>query len=150
MNTLANPSDYQQLASRFASMTPQDQPRWGKMNGYQMLRHVADAIRIPLGEIQVNERTSFLWQTVMKWAALWYPRPWPHNIPTRPQLDMCALGVTTGDFELARQDALNQLNHLHHAQLEGARHPFFGNLTRAEWMRWGWLHNDHHLRQFGR
>jgi len=28
--------------------------------------------------------------------------------------------------------------------------PIFGPLTRAEWLRWGYLHADHHLRQFGR
>jgi hypothetical protein len=29
-------------------------------------------------------------------------------------------------------------------------HPFFGPMSRKEWMRWGYLHADHHLRQFGR
>ena len=28
-------------------------------------------------------------------------------------------------------------------------HPFFGDMSEAEWMRWGYLHCDHHLRQFG-
>jgi hypothetical protein len=30
-----------------------------------------------------------------------------------------------------------------------ARHPIFGELTEREWMRWGYLHTDHHFRQFG-
>ncbi len=29
-------------------------------------------------------------------------------------------------------------------------HPFFGAMSRQEWLRWGYLHADHHLRQFGR
>jgi hypothetical protein len=29
-----------------------------------------------------------------------------------------------------------------------ATHPFFGPLTREEWMIWGYRHIDHHLRQF--
>jgi hypothetical protein len=28
-------------------------------------------------------------------------------------------------------------------------HPIFGAMTEEEWMRWGYLHMDHHLRQFG-
>jgi hypothetical protein len=32
---------------------------------------------------------------------------------------------------------------------EFARHPIFGELTEWEWMRWGYLHADHHFRQFG-
>jgi hypothetical protein len=29
-------------------------------------------------------------------------------------------------------------------------HPFFGSMQHADWMRWGYLHADHHLRQFNR
>jgi hypothetical protein len=29
------------------------------------------------------------------------------------------------------------------------RHPILGPMTRAHWMRWAFLHTDHHLRQFG-
>jgi len=28
-------------------------------------------------------------------------------------------------------------------------HPFFGEMSERDWMKWGWLHMDHHLRQFG-
>jgi hypothetical protein len=26
----------------------------------------------------------------------------------------------------------------------------FGPMSERDWMRWGYLHADHHLRQFGR
>ena len=29
-------------------------------------------------------------------------------------------------------------------------HPFFRSMQHADWMRWGYLHADHHLRQFNR
>jgi hypothetical protein len=28
-------------------------------------------------------------------------------------------------------------------------HPLLGTMSDAAWMRWGYLHVDHHLRQFG-
>jgi hypothetical protein len=28
-------------------------------------------------------------------------------------------------------------------------HPIFGALSQKGWLRWGYLHMDHHLRQFG-
>jgi hypothetical protein len=28
-------------------------------------------------------------------------------------------------------------------------HPIFGRMSEAAWLRWGYLHVDHHLRQFG-
>ena len=32
---------------------------------------------------------------------------------------------------------------------DGRCHPIFGRLSRTAWLRWGYLHIDHHLRQFG-
>ena len=29
-------------------------------------------------------------------------------------------------------------------------HPMFGRMDTRNWMRWGYLHADHHVRQFGR
>ena len=29
-------------------------------------------------------------------------------------------------------------------------HAMFGTMSPEDWMRWGYLHTDHHLRQFGR
>jgi hypothetical protein len=28
-------------------------------------------------------------------------------------------------------------------------HPMFKKMSEGQWMRWGYLHMDHHLRQFG-
>jgi hypothetical protein len=28
-------------------------------------------------------------------------------------------------------------------------HPIFGKMSETDWMRWAYLHVDHHLRQFG-
>jgi hypothetical protein len=28
-------------------------------------------------------------------------------------------------------------------------HPILGSMSRANWLRWAYLHIDHHLRQFG-
>jgi hypothetical protein len=35
-----------------------------------------------------------------------------------------------------------------HPSLEREPHPVFGPMTRVDWLRWGYLHVDHHLRQF--
>ena len=29
------------------------------------------------------------------------------------------------------------------------RHPLFDEMSERDWLRWGYLHTDHHLRQFG-
>jgi hypothetical protein len=55
------------------------------------------------------------------------------------------------DFKDDRRQLLTVLNR----DCDGRRdlsipHPFFVRLTRAEWLRWGCLQADHHLRQFAR
>jgi hypothetical protein len=149
MHTLAREFDYGSLVVRLATISPHDAARWGRMNVYQMLCHVACAISVPLGETQATPLHSLRWRT-LKWPALWYPKPWPPNVPTHPEIDQCALGIIMGDFTAARLRAQRQLGRLHSAYVAGARHPLFGKLNQKEWMRWGWLHTDHHLRQFGR
>jgi hypothetical protein len=32
---------------------------------------------------------------------------------------------------------------------EWAAHPLFGPMSDQDWLRWGYLHADHYLRQFG-
>jgi hypothetical protein len=150
MRTLAARATSDHLKTRLSALQAHDAARWGRMNAYQMLRHLTDAILVPLGEKQVSERSRLFERTLMKWGGLWVPTHWPQNVPTPPEIDMCQLGVYHGDFEAARQDTLHQLARLHTTSVGGARHPFFGPLSQKEWMRWGWLHTDHHLRQFGR
>jgi len=86
----------------------------------------------------------------MKWAALYLPLNWPKGVPTRLEIDQCRLNAQKDDFESDRQTAIALVPRLRDAELEGKRHPGFGPLTSAQWMRWGWLHADHHLRHFGR
>jgi hypothetical protein len=31
----------------------------------------------------------------------------------------------------------------------GHLHPVFGRISGSAWLRWAYLHADHHLRQFG-
>jgi hypothetical protein len=150
MKTLADEVDFNTLATRLASVTPSDQRHWGRMNPCQMLLHLSDAIRVPLGEKLVSEKIGLLERTVIKWGAFWFPAPWPKNFPTRPEIDQCLLGLTGGNFTAIQANALEQLTRLRTANVAGVYHPMFGRLTQWEWMRWGWLHTDHHLRQFGR
>lgn len=150
MRTLAEECAYRDLAARLGTVTIRDRACWGRMNVYQMLRHVAVANRVPLGEIEVGDCSSRFRRTVIKWGALYSPTPWPKNAQTLPEFDQCRLGLVDGDFEAARREVLDQLGRLHVAEIEGIRHPLFGVMTPWQWQRCLWLHADHHLRQFGR
>ncbi|MBV8438346.1 MAG: DUF1569 domain-containing protein [Silvibacterium sp.] len=151
MRTLANADDAQLIVERLNTVRPDDAGRWGRMNSHQMLRHLAGSMRVPLGEIKVSDaEVRHLQRVVLKWAALYVPLKWRPNFPTRPEIDQCSLNPHLDDFEADQRTATVLSHRLREAELEGKRHSYFGALTRADWLRWGWLHADHHLRQFGR
>jgi hypothetical protein len=117
----------------------------------QMLCHVTDSFRCPLGQRTVAPfKATSLPVPVLKWLALNFPRKWPQDVPTTPEMNQRIGGTPPAGFRQDRDTLLEKLNKF--AQFSGswARHPMFGPLTSAEWMRWAYLHTDHHLRQFGR
>lgn len=151
MRSLAANEDARLILERLRSLQSDDAARWGRMNVRQMLRHLSDSMRVPLDEFKVSDAEApQLQRVVLKWAALYLPVQWRRNFPTRPEIDQCSLNLPLGDFEPDRQTTIELARRLGEADLEGKHHPYFGAMTRAEWLRWGWLHADHHLRQFGR
>lgn len=151
MKTLGTADDLQSIELRLETLSVQDRSRWGRMNVHQMVCHLCHSMRVPLGEIQVSDAEApHLQRVVLKWAALYVPLKWRPDFPTRPELDQCSLNLPLDDFDSDRRLAIALTERLSRAEVEGRRHPYFGPITRAQWLRWGWLHADHHLRQFGR
>ena len=153
---LANPADKQQIVERLAKIQSSSPRLWGKMTASQMICHLADSFRVTMGEkpwetarISVTPIPMPAW--VVKWVALNLPMRWPHSTPTRPEVDSERGGTPPGAFEGDVRDLLRLLDRFTRKPQEFAlrAHPIFGAMTEAEWMRWGYLHMDHHLRQFG-
>jgi hypothetical protein len=85
----------------------------------------------------------------VKWIALYVPLQWPAGIRTAPEVNQEIGGTRPAEFEadLAQLEHLTDL--VASGRFNGAVHPFFGRMSHAAWLRWAWLHMDHHLRQFG-
>lgn len=149
--TLARPGDHAALARRLESLRPDSARRWGRMTAHQMVCHVADNFRMALGEREAAPRTGPLQRTLLKWYALYAPIPWPHGIPTAPEVDAERQGTRPSDFaaDLGQAAALLERLAVAATSLDGRAHPVFGPLSSAGWLRWAYLHTDHHLRQFG-
>ena len=104
------------------------------------------------GEKPVSHATGPLQRTIVKWIALYAPMSWPTGkLLTRPEIDQELLGTRPVDFaaDVARVEALVELVTAQPRSFEWQSHPIFGRLSDAAWLRWGYLHMDHHLRQFG-
>ena len=151
MKSLANPSDCKELQDRLKRARAESPRRWGKMSAAQMICHLADSFRAVMGEKPWNlDRPTFP-ARVVKYLALYAPVRWPRGVPTRPEVDQFQGGTTPLLFD----DDVHDLQHLLERFARRPRdfqfqpHPMFGVMSERDWQRWGYLHTDHHLRQFG-
>ena len=151
MKTLARERDKAEIVGRLRTLRPDSVRRWGRMSVHQMVCHLSDGFRMGIGEKPVSHVASLLRRTMVKWIALYVPVPWPPGIRTRPEIDQERLGTKPVDFaaDVALLEALVELVTARPESFDGQRHPLFGRMSRADWLRWGYLHMDHHLRQFG-
>jgi Protein of unknown function (DUF1569) len=129
---------------------PDSTARWGRMSAHQMICHLGDSLRMALGERAVSAAAGPLQRTVVKWTALYLPLPWPGGIPTRPEIDQEAGGTKPLDFvsDVAQVESLLTLVATE-PRTDWPLHPIFGRMSQKAWLRWAYLHTDHHLRQFG-
>jgi hypothetical protein len=150
VKSLARAGDKAELVARLRSLRPDSARRWGRMSAHQMVCHLADALQMALGQKTVEARCTFVQRTLVKWVALYAPLAWPPGIVTSRELDQEHEGTRPAEFaaDVARVEALMEVLAAS-ARTDCPPHPIFGGMSEAAWLRWGYLHADHHLRQFG-
>lgn len=136
------------VVARISTLTAESSRHWGKMSAHQMLCHLTDSYRAVIGERKISQATMWIPRPILKLLILY--APWPKNAPTRPEVDQNVGGTPPTDFEGDRLKLIEAINRFCSAP-ESVRssHPLLGRLNHEEWMRWGYVHADHHLRQFG-
>ena len=148
--TLDQPECVNEIIARLSSVTADSPRQWGKMTVHQMLCHLSDSFCGVIGERPVSPAKVPLPKSVMKWLVLWAPMKWPQNVKTRPEMEQGIGGTPPDEFERDRRALLAAMERFRSiADSKRGAHPMMGSLNREEWMRWGYLHMDHHLRQFG-
>ncbi len=150
MKTLDNPVDRQEILDRAASLRPETRGLWGKMSCPQMVCHLNDCFRLPLGEKPATPIDNFFTRTILKQLALYAPIRWPHGYKSRPEYDQQVGGTPPKIFE----NDLAEFRTLFERFVKSAtglswNHPSFGPMSPRDTLRWAYLHIDHHLRQFG-
>jgi hypothetical protein len=148
MNSLADQGAIDSLVTRLNKLHPERPRAWGRMTPNEMLCHLADAFELALGARPFTPADTWMLRTVIKYVALHTSLAWPQGRPTPAEVAQGAGGTRPVDFERDRARAVDLLRRFAAADARHATHPFFGPLTRDEWMIWGYRHTDHHLRQF--
>ena len=152
MKTLANHIDQNALLNRLRGIKPDSQRRWGKMTPHQMVCHLNDSFKSVIGEREVGVRqTNPVIRTLIRLLALYAPLKWPHGVPTMAQNDQERGGTPPEDFKSDVDALASMIERLTRTEkdFQWRRHPLFDEMSERDWMRWGYLHVDHHLRQFG-
>jgi len=151
MKTLLNAKDKEELIARLQGVRPTSMRLWGKMSAHQMVCHLSDGFKMYMGLKPVSPASLPYPRSLLKWAALWTPIPWPTGFNTAPELDQHVGGTQPVQFDHDLRE-LQRLVDNFTRQPRGFQwqaHPHFGKMSEKEWMRLGYLHMDHHLRQFG-
>jgi uncharacterized protein DUF1569 len=148
MNSLADPGAIESLVTRLGKLHAERPRAWGRMTAHEMLCHLADSFELALGRRRFTPVDTWMRRTVMKRVALHTSLGWPQGIKMRPEVEQGMGGTKPADFEQDRARAVTLLRSFPAPDGSYGNHPFFGSLTREEWLIWGYRHTDHHLRQF--
>jgi hypothetical protein len=87
---------------------------------------------------------------LLKFAALRTGLRWPKNTDTTPELIRALEEESAATFGELVDSTIEKMEAVASGRRWQSSHPMFGLMTAADWKRWGYLHADHHLRQFGR
>jgi len=147
MKSLWEDGTRRELLARARRLTPEHRARWGKFTVDRMLAHLVDAFRMGMGEIEVRPRKIPLLGTwpfnVLFIRLVGMPKnaPTVREIVQRPPL--------TIEAELRELEAAMDRFAAQRDRKQWPVHPAFGRLSRRSWGVLGYVHTDHHLRQFG-
>jgi hypothetical protein len=150
MKTLGQTPCRQEISDRLGFVRVDSQRRWGKMTAHQMICHLSDSFRGVTGEKALHSRAG-AFRGLMKWGALYVPLKWPHGVQTMPEMDQEIGGTRPVELNADVRELRRAMERFTRQPRDftWGPHPIFGVMADQEWMRWAYLHMDHHLRQFG-
>ena len=148
MKSLASAKTVEEIRARLGGFVETDQRRWGAMSPTETARHLRGAFEMATGERAMKSISGPMPKSLMKAVALWMPMHWPRSLPTVPELFKTE--VLRGGFGEEKRAMMAAYERFLGMREKHTEHPMLGAMGPGEWMRWGYLHTDHHLRQFGR
>jgi uncharacterized protein DUF1569 len=143
--TLLNSADRSRLIERLRRVRPDAAPAWGTLTAPRMLCHLADGLRVALGELPARPVHTFASRTLLKFLVVNTGFSPPRGkVQTAPE--MLTSVPATWEADLSACTVLAERVGAGSAR---AVHPMFGPLSPDEWGRVSWKHMNHHLQQFG-
>ncbi len=147
MKNIFNQMHTEEVLKRIDKLSPNSQPRWGKMDVAQMLAHCSSFQDIAMGNSFPPR--SWLGIIVGRFAKqiVYNEKTLPHNMSTIPTI----LIADDREFDTEKEKLKQKIITFQNSGPEKCTthpHPFFGKLTSEQWGKGIYKHLDHHLKQF--
>ena len=158
--TLLSRSARAKTHARIDRLSSAADPRWGTLSAGQMVCHVADHLRVGLGDTEVDPRKLALRfgnREVAMSPGLLRLRPFRYLFVHRLPWPRARFGAPPEMWKTAPGEWREDIASLHalvdrvgdRSPVEPwGRHPWFGPISGQEWGLICWRHLDYHLRQF--
>lgn len=150
MKNLLDKQTKEEILERIDKLTPETKALWGKMKVNQNLRHLNDALLIPLNEL---DPTLVNPPKIPKWLLKFFllnAKPPKEKAETFKEINMVANNIQPENFD-QEKEALKQTLERFFASSSSflPENKLAGKFTDKDWGKLNYNHMDHHLRQFG-
>ena len=135
------------LLTRIDRLRPDAQPRWGRQTVAEMICHLADQLRMALGDIPTRPIPTPLLFTPFKQFGI-YIMPWPKGRVRSPREARTTRPAGWKEDCAALRSLLERFA-VQDFTRRWPPHPYFGRMSGRHWLWVTRRHFDHHLRQFG-
>ena len=146
--TLLKKENCEEIARRLATLTPGAPRRWGVMSIGGMMCHLADSYLAVMGERELTGKPLPIPPRLAKFLALKSGLRWGRNLVTAESVRQGGGGTPPTEFASDHERLRTAFERFCVSAQFRDWHPMFDAMRREDWMRWGYLHADHHLRQF--
>jgi hypothetical protein len=147
MKTMWDALCHREIRDRVARLTPDSTRQWGKMSAPQVVCHLAESLKMALGDLPVQRRLLPIRYPPLKQFVV-YLAPFPKNVPTAPELLARPPGAWQADVA-DLQALVDRFVARGSESTPWVEHPAFGRMSRRAWGVQVYRHIDHHLKQFG-
>ena len=145
---ILTPETWAAVERRLDALRPDARPQWGTLNAAAMVGHLAQTMRLSLGEVPVVDRSNWVLRNIVRPLAFEL-LPIPRGIKAPAEFDAPSVGelaaervnlsACVGRFLAAAEATPERIG----------VSPLFGPMPLSYWRRIHGKHIAHHLRQFG-
>ena len=145
MKSIWQEESWRELNARVAALAWDRPAAWGKFTAPKMVCHLADSLKMAMGDLKVARKTLPIRYPPLKQLIIYWA-PFPKGAPTAPEL----LAREPREWSRDIGDVQELLERAASARTTDTwpEHPAFGKLSTRAWGVLIYRHMDHHLKQF--